>query len=116
MRSQLKKIQFEQQVVTQMITLYCRHQRHLAKSTPALCAECQALAEYARTRVERCRFGPAKPFCSQCPVHCYNPQRRQQIRAVMRYAGPRMLLYHPLLAISHLWLSVRSRDRSRLAQ
>jgi hypothetical protein len=27
---------------------------------------------------------------------------RETIRIVMRYAGPRMLVYHPILAIQHL--------------
>jgi hypothetical protein len=26
---------------------------------------------------------------------------REQIRCVMRYAGPRMMMYHPVLAILH---------------
>jgi hypothetical protein len=28
---------------------------------------------------------------------------REQVRAVMRYAGPRMLWRHPILALEHLW-------------
>ena len=35
-------------------------------------------------------------------VHCYQPQMREQIRQVMRFSGPRMLLYHPVLAVWHL--------------
>ena len=27
---------------------------------------------------------------------------RQRMQSVMRYAGPRMLLYHPIAAIRHL--------------
>ena len=27
---------------------------------------------------------------------------REKIRAVMRFSGPRMLLYHPVLAVRHL--------------
>lgn len=47
-------------------------------------------------------YGNNKPTCAKCPVHCYNARRREQIRQVMRYAGPRMLIYHPRLAILHL--------------
>jgi hypothetical protein len=32
---------------------------------------------------------------------------RQQIKDVMRYAGPRMLYHHPILAIRHIWDSIR---------
>ena len=57
--------------------------------------------EYALARLERCPFGGEKPKCSACPVHCYKPAQREQARLIMRYAGPRMLLRHPLLAIAH---------------
>jgi hypothetical protein len=32
---------------------------------------------------------------------------RERIRTVMRYAGPRMALRHPLLALAHLLDSLR---------
>jgi len=35
-------------------------------------------------------------------VHCYKPEMRERIRGVMRFAGPRMALRHPLLAVRHL--------------
>ena len=28
---------------------------------------------------------------AKCPVHCYQRDRREQAREVMRYAGPRMV-------------------------
>jgi hypothetical protein len=28
---------------------------------------------------------------------------RLRMQAVMRYAGPRMLLHHPISALQHLW-------------
>ena len=28
---------------------------------------------------------------------------KERMRLVMRYAGPRMLLYHPMAALQHLW-------------
>jgi hypothetical protein len=63
------------------------------------CAEAQ---DYALHRIEHCPFGPGKPVCSKCRVHCYGAEQRERIRRVMRYAGPRMLLAHPLLALLHL--------------
>ena len=38
----------------------------------------------------------------KCPVHCYRPEMREQIRKVMLWAGPRMIWYHPVDAIRHL--------------
>lgn len=72
-------------------------------SAAGLCAECEALLDYAMTRLDRCHFGAEKPTCANCPVHCYQPQRREEIKAVMRYAGPRMVWRHPILSLRH-WL------------
>ena len=52
-------------------------------------------------RIDRCPYQEDKPTCAKCPIHCYKPAMRERVRQVMRYAGPRMLLYHPVLAISH---------------
>jgi hypothetical protein len=82
-----------------MIQLYCTAQ-HL---TPVgLCDACDELRDYARARLQRCPYQDEKPTCAKCPIHCYKPEMRDRIRVVMRYAGPRMLLRHPLLAIMHL--------------
>ena len=92
------KRQREQQVVSLMVSLYCR-KYHGGK---ALCPECAALDAYARLRSEKCPFMETKTFCSNCRVHCYKPEMREKIRAVMRFSGPRMLFYHPVLAIRHV--------------
>ena len=78
--------------------MYCAD--HHAGSVP--CADCAALAVYAERRIQRCVFGPAKPTCANCKVHCYTADMRQRVKAVMRYAGPRMLLRHPVLAVAHM--------------
>ena len=90
----------EWKTIAAMITLHCRG-RHRSKA--ALCAQCQGLLDYAGLRLERCRFGVEKPTCAQCPVHCYPSARRQQIKDVMRYAGPRMVWAHPVISLLH-WL------------
>jgi hypothetical protein len=82
-----------------MVLLYCR--RHHGARPP--CGACQDLLAYASQRIRRCPHLPAKPACSHCPVHCFKPERREEIRGVMRFAGPRMLLRHPWLALLHLW-------------
>ena len=42
-----------------------------------------------------------KTFCSKCKVHCYKPDMQKKIKEVMRFSGPRMLFYHPVLALRH---------------
>ncbi|WP_372846315.1 nitrous oxide-stimulated promoter family protein [Pontiella sp.] len=93
----------EAQTVAAMIGLYCRA-HHSAETVP--CEACAGLLAYALERIEKCPFGSRKPVCNKCTVHCYKPEMRARIRVVMRFAGPRMLLRHPRLAIRHL---VRSR-------
>lgn len=91
-------IRNEKKTVRVMVGLYCR--AHHGSS--AICDECAQLLEYAERRLERCPFGDGKPTCRHCAIHCYAPSMREQITAVMRYAGPRMLLRHPILGLRHL--------------
>jgi len=81
-----------------MMRLYCRHHH----GGGPLCQACAGLFGYARRRLERCVFGDAKPTCANCLVHCYRVDMRERVRAMMRWAGPRMLLRHPVLGILHL--------------
>ena len=105
-----RRVARERKTITAMIRIFCRG-RHGSRGS--LCEECQQLQAYAMCRLDRCLFGAEKPICANCPIHCYKPQRREQIREVMRYAGPRMLLRHPLLAIGHLLDSRKGRAESR---
>lgn len=107
MKNTEDKREREKRVVSQMIALYCRKNHH-AKT---LCPDCAALEAYARMRSDKCPFMQTKTFCSNCRVHCYRPEMREKIRTVMRYSGPRMLLYHPVLATRHVVESKREKRR-----
>jgi len=85
----------EKRVVSEMIDLYAR--KH-----PEQKEMCQALKTYACLRVDKCPMMETKTFCSNCKIHCYQKEKREQIREVMRFSGPRMLFSHPILCISHL--------------
>lgn len=98
----------EKQVVSLMIRLYCR-KNHRAKGP--LCPDCAALDAYARQRSDCCPFMETKTFCSNCKVHCYRPEMREQIRRVMRFSGPRIIFYHPVLAVRHVIESKREQKR-----
>ena len=95
---QEEKRQKEKNVVSLMIALYCRKNHH----TKELCPECEALTNYACSRIDHCPFMESKTFCSNCKVHCYSKDMRERIQQVMRFSGPRMIFYHPILAIRHL--------------
>lgn len=94
----MNRIKEEQRVVGQMIRLYCRKK----EGNKELCPSCKELLQYATARLEHCKFGENKPTCKKCPIHCYSPQMRERIRKVMRWAGPRMIWYHPVAAIKHV--------------
>ena len=97
----------EKALGSRMIALYCK-KNHGRKS---LCPDCAALDAYARQRSDRCPFMETKTFCSNCHVHCYKPEMREKIRAVMRFSGPRMILYHPLLAVRHVMETKKEKRR-----
>jgi predicted amidophosphoribosyltransferase len=94
----------EAKTIQAMVRIYC-HDVH--SSAGNVCSDCQALIDYAQTRLERCPFEEEKPTCAKCTVHCYQPSMRERVRTVMRYAGPRMLARHPVLSIRHLMDGMR---------
>ena len=94
----MRRIDREKEVVSYMIDLYCKYK--LGMATPS--DEYQQLKTYAHKRLDGCKFGDEKPACKRCPIHCYMPDMREKIRAVMRWAGPHMIIYDPIAAIRHL--------------
>ncbi len=98
----------EKYIVGQMIQLYCR-KNHSHKE--GLCPECRRLKTYAEQRSDKCPFMESKTFCSNCKIHCYKKEMREKIRRVMRFSGPRMIFYHPVLAVSHMIESKKEKKR-----
>jgi hypothetical protein len=101
------------------IQIYCdgKHQRERVQRTVALkthdvpaivgrpirlCRDCEKLLTHAFVMRTRCPLDP-KPMCKHCPEHCYVPQYRAQMRAVMRYAGTRLVLRGRLDYLFHLF-------------
>lgn len=100
----------EKELVSQMISLYCK-KKHGGKH--GLCRDCAELDDYARARSDRCPFMETKTFCSNCKVHCYQPAMRGKIRDVMRFSGPRMIFHHPVTAICHV-IETKKEEEKRL--
>jgi Nitrous oxide-stimulated promoter len=98
MLSKDRRIQRETRTVEAMIRISCRA-FHETKGDP--CSDCSELLAYVLSRLDRCPYRKKKPACTNCPIHCYSPEMRERIRAVMRYAGPRMICRHPVLAFCH---------------
>lgn len=96
----MKRIQREKKTVSAMLYLHCSGKHGTPKGQ--LCSQCHQLHDYAMIRLDKCMFGEHKPTCGKCPVHCYKPVMREKIVEVMRFAGPKMIYTHPLLALAHL--------------
>ena len=92
------RIQRERNTVQAMMRMYCKDLHHTPQG---LCPDCNALSEYADKRLDVCPYEDGKTTCAKCPIHCYKPEMREKIRTVMRYAGPKMIWRHPILAIFH---------------
>lgn len=103
-KSQLEQ---EHKTISTMIDMYCRK---CHKSDKGLCLECSDLSTYAEERLKSCKFGEDKPTCDTCPIHCYKPDMREKIRAVMRYAGPRMIYTHPIMGFRHLFKKIKKKS------
>lgn len=98
------KIKQEKATVRAMIYLYCHKNHHSPNNQ--LCDECNELLQYAMQRLTMCRFGEEKTTCERCPKHCYRKDYKQQIKQVMRFSGPRMMIYHPVMALKHIYKNI----------
>jgi hypothetical protein len=95
----------EDKTIEAMIRMHCRSRHH---DLADLCPNCCELLTYARERLSHCPYQEGKAQCARCLIHCYKPMMRDKIRTVMRYAGPRMIYRHPILAVYHLIDGIRT--------
>jgi hypothetical protein len=91
-------IEDERKTVEFMIKYYCK-KKHKQNQ---LCPQCRDLFEYSGKRVAACRYGNKKPVCAECATHCFVKEKRESIKTVMRFVGPKMILINPKLGIKHI--------------
>ena len=94
------RINREKATLVAMVTIYCRGRHGSCRGR--LCPDCVELLQYGSERLDRCPYASAKGPCIRCTIHCYKPEMRERVREVMRYAGPKMLTAHPILAVGHM--------------
>lgn len=99
------RLKREHETLVRMTVIYCRD--HHGQTDNGMCDECSDLMAYSERRLAKCPYGEAKPTCANCPIHCYKKRQREQVRIVMRYAGPRMMRHHPIDAIIHMFDKLR---------
>jgi hypothetical protein len=110
------RLQREWATMQVMVGIFCSGHGHNCPPGLSLCAECAGFLAYAERRLQKCPYGPAKPTCAKCPIHCYKPAPREFARDVMRYAGPRMVLRHPWLSLTHLLDKARRAEHPLVAR
>jgi len=92
-----RSVQREMRTIEAMIRIFCQHHHN-----QDLCKECGAVLTYASARIEKCLFGPEKPACNKCTVHCYSPAMKEKVKEIMRFSGPKMIFRHPIMVLIHL--------------
>lgn len=105
-----KSLLREHKTIQAMVAIYCSRKQH--NKGKELCDDCAQLFDYATKRLQKCPFGHEKPACSNCTIHCYNPEMRRKIKKIMRFSGPRMIWKHPIMALVHLLHKHKSRHGS----
>jgi len=98
MSNEPRRIVREKRTIRAMVGIYCRGHHG---TSDELCVECREFLDYAVGRLDRCPYGGGKPTCGKCPIHCYKPKMKEKAKVVMRYAGPRLMLRHPILTFFH---------------
>ncbi len=106
----------EYRTIESMLRIWCAAKHAPTAGHGGLCGPCAELLAYAGQRLARCPYGEQKPTCVKCPIHCYRRAQKEQVRAVMRYAGPRMLWHHPWQALLHMLDKLRSVEDPRSLQ
>ena len=96
----MRSIESEKRTIQFMIRYYCGK---IHKET-SLCRDCSDLIVYAHRRLDACRYGEDKTICRKCPTHCYSPEKRESVRRIMRYVGPRMVYLKPLEFARHIFI------------
>lgn len=98
----MSKIRKEQNIVAFMIKYYCI-KKHKKEET---CKSCIDLIEYSYGKLKVCPFGEKKTSCLKCKIHCYPRAKREEIRMVMSYVGPRMIYLMPIQYVKHIFYKI----------
>ena len=109
-----KKRENEKRVMFYMINLYCKHhhkdyQKICCKTfgSKPLCKECEEIYNYSIERTDNCKFIKTKTFCSACQKQCYKRNIKNKVKQIMSFSGKIMLIYHPIIALSHVFVMMR---------
>lgn len=100
----MKPVEREIRNFAYMVAVFCRS-RH---SSEVPCESCAALLAAVSIKLRMCPFGEGKSACGRCRRNCFGGDLHSRTQQVMRVAGPRMLLRHPLQTLEHLAQMIRN--------
>ncbi len=91
--------------------IYCRGNHDSAiRGADGMCPECRNAIEATLERAAACPYGH-ESNCEDCRTHCQRGEAQQEIKRIMRYAAPRMVVRHPLMTATYLKRKLRSKAR-----
>ncbi len=85
------------------LSVWVKTRRHPLLQPLLLTEDAWLMLAQSTMRTERCNNIAYKTFCHHCPSTCYSERLLPAVRDIMRYSGPRMFLYFPLISLRFLW-------------
>lgn len=95
-----KSVEKRKKILSAMFDIYIKKHPEEVKSV-------DSLKSYAFQRIEKCPNKGKNIYCSSCTIHCFPEYERAHMKKIMRFAGPRMMIYHPLMALDHAFASIK---------
>ncbi|MBF0119652.1 MAG: nitrous oxide-stimulated promoter family protein [Desulfobacterales bacterium] len=99
------RLEREKITIRAMIEIYCKA---FHNDSTQICKECSDIYNYASFRIDKCPHKDMKPSCAKCEIHCFNKIMRDKVKKIMRFSGPKMIIYHPILSMYHYIDSFKS--------
>ena len=100
----VNKIDKDRRVLEAMGSIYCQgNHADAQKDEGGMCPECRATIENTLSRAASCPYGH-----QDCKTHCQRGDAQIRIKAIMRYAAPKMMFRHPIMAFEYLRKKLRA--------
>ena len=64
----------------------------------------------AFSHTDRCPHSFFKTFCHQCPTTCYKLTDLERIEPIMKYAGRKIMIKHPIMGLKFVINLIRSKN------
>lgn len=101
------KIDNKKDILNHMIRIYCK-KHHNTDET--LCNDCSDLLEYSENVLNQCEIDDE--LDSEKFKYYYDDiEKMEKLKEIMKYSGFRIMLYHPIISIRHIFsnkFSIRS--------